>query len=64
MNPTIPTSQTVKQATTQPTTPITKPQPSPSARPAVQPVYGICGHIARSSQHTCGAWSCLQMWGW
>jgi hypothetical protein len=38
--------------------------PSPTARPQVEPVYGICGHIARSPRHTCGAWFCLQMWGW
>lgn len=27
-------------------------------RPDVAPVHGICGHIARSPYHTCGAWAC------
>lgn len=31
-------------------------------RPPVAPVYGVCGHIARSAEHTCGAWSCTQMY--
>lgn len=31
-------------------------------RPQVKAVYGTCGHIARSEDHTCGAWRCTQMY--
>lgn len=27
-------------------------------------VYGSCGHVARSEQHTCGAPNCIQIYGW
>jgi len=36
----------------------------PQPRPQVQPVYGICGHIARSERHTCGSYNCTQQYGW
>lgn len=31
-------------------------------RPSVKPVYGLCGHIARSENRTCGAYTCTQMY--
>lgn len=30
---------------------------------ASRTVYGTCGHIAKSENHTCGAWSCIQQYG-
>lgn len=35
-----------------------------TSRAEVKPVYALCGHIGRSEKHTCGAWTCLQMYGW
>lgn len=35
-----------------------------TVRPVVKPVYGTCGHIARSEQHTCGAYFCVQMFAY
>lgn len=65
MSQTVMSSHATEQATQQ-AAPITiiHPQPSPTSRPVVEPVHGICGHIARSPRHTCGAWSCTQNWGW
>lgn len=32
-------------------------------RPPVAPVYGVCGHVARSAEHTCGAYRCTEIYG-
>ena len=33
-------------------------------RPQTKPVYGLCRHVARSEDHTCGAHRCIQQYGW
>lgn len=32
-------------------------------RPQIKPVIAICGHIGRSTEHTCGAWDCTETYG-
>ena len=44
--------------------PLTAEQAPMTPRPSVKPVYGLCGHVARSERHTCGAHRCIQQWGW
>jgi hypothetical protein len=51
-------------ATTDTAEPLTETQAPITPRPQVKPVYGLCRHIARSENHTCGSWSCIQQYGW
>jgi hypothetical protein len=37
---------------------------NPTARPQATPMYGICGHIARSRSHTCGSYNCEKIYGY
>jgi hypothetical protein len=39
-------------------------QPRVSKPLPVLPVYGTCGHIAKSAYHTCGNPRCVDMFGW
>jgi hypothetical protein len=52
-------------ALTASTEPLTTSSAPIAPRPSVKPVYGLCGHVARSENHTCGSWSCIQQYcGW
>lgn len=35
-----------------------------TARPPVEPVTALCGHVGRSTQHTCGAANCIRLYSW
>lgn len=33
-------------------------------RPSVPATYGVCGHVSRSTEHTCGSPFCIDQYGW